>query len=63
MEPKVNININLLPEGSYIFKETLAPLEGVVSQEELLRPIYNFPTNTGPTHTLIVYGFPAVNLQ
>lgn len=62
MEPKVNVNIEFFPEGTYVFKGTLGPSEDVSPQEELLRPLYNFPTGTGPTHALIVYGLPFINL-
>lgn len=55
METKINLNIGFFSVGSFSFRETLGQPLNDVSKDELSKPIYDFPTNTGSSRSLIIY--------
>lgn len=63
MEERINVNIKLLPEGSYVFKETLEPKEEKMLKDSVKGPVYHFPANTSFTRIITIYGLPVVSLR
>lgn len=55
METKINLNIGFFPAGAFSYRETLGPPLNDVSENDSNKPTYDFPTNTGPTRSPIIY--------